>query len=237
MGLGIPPLKIKIMLESYPLKSRILGQRLAAMPGSAWLWLALTGSDLLALTGSDWLWPAIWYPMFFYSARKLQAESLKRHAGFTGATGSSWLIQVRCLVPDHLDGLDITVHCEILPNNPHSQSRANHPDRCSILLGSRKASRDTRAILIQRIIYIYIYIYIYMYIHVHTIHIYIYIYTYIYIHICRERDIYTCMYTCTYVDVYTHIITYIYIHIHIHISLYTCIHIYIYIHTHIHIYI
>ena len=29
MGLGIPPLKIKILLESNPLKSRILVRRLA----------------------------------------------------------------------------------------------------------------------------------------------------------------------------------------------------------------
>ena len=32
MGLGIPPIKFKIMLESNPLKSRILVRRLAVNP-------------------------------------------------------------------------------------------------------------------------------------------------------------------------------------------------------------
>ena len=52
MGLGIPPLIIKIMLESNPLKSRFIVQRLAVVGGKFHLKLNLVKSYQTTSTGA-----------------------------------------------------------------------------------------------------------------------------------------------------------------------------------------
>ena len=215
MDMGIPPLELKIPLESNPLKSRISARRLAVPVLQPKNSFAGVPKNEKRECGKAELCVVCGFPVF---SREITKISTEFHQNL-----------------EHLKKGDNH-------NSAFPQARGSQASRDDLAAVRQLGPALAAGMYIYIYIYIYIYVYTYLLIFVYlfinlSIHLFIHLSIYIYIYIYRERERYCFIHCFMYLCVVLYVLTYtIYIYhkyTHIYIYIYICICIYMYIHMYI----